>query len=90
MATDVTNNLAAALATFGLDATDLDMLTSGDMLGSRTGAKFAAALSASQAEVERLKALVEQAFRDGLTYATNVTVVDQDEAWRTSRIRSRP
>lgn len=46
------------------------------------------ALTVSQAEVERLKGLVETAFRDGLTYATNVIVTDADEAWRTSRVRA--
>lgn len=44
------------------------------------------ALTASQAEVERLRTLVETAFRDGLTYGTNVVVTDADEAWRTSRV----
>ncbi len=43
---------------------------------------------ASKAEVERLKSLVETAFRDGLSYGTDVVVTDPDEAWRTSRVRA--
>lgn len=45
-------------------------------------------LAASQAEVERLRGLVETAFRDGLSYGTDVVVKDPDEAWRTSRARA--
>lgn len=45
-------------------------------------------LVASQAEVERLRGLVETAFRDGLSYGTDVVVKDPDEAWRTSRVRA--
>lgn len=37
---------------------------------------------------EKLKKLVERAYRDGLAYASNITVVDPDDAWRTSRVRS--
>jgi len=50
-------------------------------------AEAAAAITALEAEVE-------QAFRDGLAYATNCVVTDPDEAWRTSRapasIESKP
>lgn len=42
---------------------------------------------AADARCKRLEAQVEQAFRDGLAYATNVVVTDADEAWRTSRAR---
>lgn len=41
----------------------------------------------AEARCKRLEAQVEQAFRDGLAYATNVVVTDADEAWRTSRAR---
>lgn len=40
------------------------------------------------AAITALEAAVEQAFRDGLTYATNCVVTDPDEAWRTSRARA--
>jgi len=43
---------------------------------------------AAEAQRDKLLALVEQAFRDGLTYASNVVITDPDEAWRTSRARS--
>lgn len=42
---------------------------------------------AAEAQRDKLKGMVEQAFRDGLAYATNVVVTDADEAWRTSRAR---
>jgi len=45
------------------------------------------ACSEAATEIERHPAAVEQAFRDGLTYATNCVVTDPDEAWRTSRAR---
>ena len=38
--------------------------------------------------IERLTALVEQAFRDGLSYASNVEVSDPDLAWEHSRVRA--
>lgn len=39
-------------------------------------------------EATGMAALVEQAFRDGLAFASNVLVHDPDEAWRTSRVRA--
>jgi len=48
-----------------------------------TGTKFIAA----EAQRDKLKGMVEQAFRDGMIYGNNVTVTDPDEAWRTSRAR---
>lgn len=44
--------------------------------------------AALEQEVVRLGALVERAFRDGLTYATNVVVTDPDAAWQFSRARA--
>lgn len=44
-------------------------------------------LQDAEAQRDKLKGMVEQAFRDGLTYATNCIVTDPDEAWRTSRAR---
>lgn len=43
---------------------------------------------AAEQQVQKLTALVEQAFRDGLTYGGNVDNADADLAWSQSRIRS--
>lgn len=63
-----------------------------DECGEPTVEYVRADLYASQAEdIERLTALVEQAFRDGLAYATNVTLSRPEEydiAWQQSRIRA--
>lgn len=37
--------------------------------------------------IDALEAMVEQAFRDGLAYASNVEITDPDLAWQTSSIR---
>lgn len=42
---------------------------------------------AAEAQRDKLAALVEQAFRDGLIYASNVVVNDPDLAWQHSRAR---
>lgn len=42
---------------------------------------------AAEVERDRLAALVEQAFRDGIAYATNTVVTDVDLAWAQSRAR---
>lgn len=41
----------------------------------------------AEAQRDKLAALVEQAFRDGLIYASNVVVNDPDLAWQHSRAR---
>jgi hypothetical protein len=53
------------------------------------------ALKACKAKNERLRtriaeieALVERAFRDGIAYASNVSVKDADLAWEQSQVRA--
>jgi hypothetical protein len=46
------------------------------------------ALAALSKENERLRILVEQAFRDGISYSQNVKVESTDLAWEQSRIRA--
>ena len=43
----------------------------------------------AEAALAALRGQIEQAFRDGLTYATNCVGTDPDEAWRTSQARAR-
>lgn len=47
-----------------------------------------AALEAAEQRVQKLEALVEQAFRDGLAYGSNVASADPDLAWQQSRVRA--
>ena len=51
----------AKLSRFGLDATDVDMLRRGDMLGGKAGAKFFDAVSALCQELEDADSLVDKA-----------------------------
>jgi hypothetical protein len=53
--------------------------------GEKLNAEF---LAHSDSRVEAAEALVEQAFRDGLAYGTNVENADPDLAWQQSRARS--
>lgn len=45
-------------------------------------------LTDARAAIEIIQPLVERAFRDGIAYASNCTVTDIDEAWRTSSVRA--
>lgn len=57
---------------------------------SAAASAYIAMLAASPppASSPKVSEMVEQAFRDGLVYATSIVVTDPDEAWRTSRGRA--
>ena len=66
----------------------VDALTHECQASMATIASERARAEAAEATVSRLTAEVERAFRDGITYGTNVRDADPDIAWQHSRARA--